>query len=188
MDLSPVYQTTAPRVPSLLDALLGSIRQRSPLISLCGAGGKTSTLFWLAEHYQRRGLRVLISTTTRMFMPEASRYQHLTLEPDPARQLSACRAMPARAGIHALFSAWDSASDKVSGVLPEQLDAIKAAGLFDVILVEADGAHQRLLKVPAAHEPCIPSASDIVLALTGGAMIRAAASAGLIHRWEQFAP
>ncbi|XNM47372.1 hypothetical protein ACLK15_16625 [Escherichia coli] len=32
-------------------------------------GGKTSLLFWLAELLQASGRRVLITTTTHMFMP-----------------------------------------------------------------------------------------------------------------------
>jgi probable selenium-dependent hydroxylase accessory protein YqeC len=156
------------------------------LISLCGAGGKTSTLFWLAEHLRQSGKRVLITTTTRMFLPDPSQYRQLIIEHAAERQLAACKALPAGGGITALFRSIDLESNKVSGPEPENLDRIKAENLFDVILVEADGANRRLLKVPAAHEPCIPGASDIVIALTGGAMIGAQASPETIHRWEGF--
>jgi probable selenium-dependent hydroxylase accessory protein YqeC len=40
------------------------------VVSLVGAGGKTSTLFWLARALAAGGQRVLVTTTTRMFPPE----------------------------------------------------------------------------------------------------------------------
>ncbi len=40
------------------------------LISAVGAGGKTSTLLWLAELFVRAGRRVLLTTTTHMSLPE----------------------------------------------------------------------------------------------------------------------
>ncbi|MGL4479170.1 MAG: selenium cofactor biosynthesis protein YqeC, partial [Aeromonas veronii] len=62
---------------------------------------------------------------------------------------------------------------------------IKGQRRFDLILVEADGAHHKLLKVPALHEPCIPQHSDWVIALTGGAMVGAKADPQQIHRWAE---
>ncbi|HHS9711190.1 TPA: selenium cofactor biosynthesis protein YqeC, partial [Raoultella planticola] len=40
------------------------------LISAVGAGGKTSTLLWLAELFVQAGRRVLLTTTTHMSLPE----------------------------------------------------------------------------------------------------------------------
>ncbi len=52
--------------------------------------------------------------------------------------------------------------------------------------MEADGAHHKLLKAPALHEPCIPQHSDWVIALVGGAMVGASADPAQIHRWAEF--
>lgn len=54
--------------PSALVIDLGA-QKRPTVISVVGAGGKTSLLFWLAELLQASGRRVLITTTTHMFMP-----------------------------------------------------------------------------------------------------------------------
>ena len=45
------------------------VQKRPAVISVVGAGGKTSLLFWLAEVLRASGRRVLITTTTHMFMP-----------------------------------------------------------------------------------------------------------------------
>ena len=41
--------------------------QKTAVVSIVGAGGKTSTLFWLARECIRIGKRVIISTTTQMY-------------------------------------------------------------------------------------------------------------------------
>ncbi len=56
---------------------------------------------------------------------------------------------------------------QVVGLGREALDAIHGAGLFDSILVEADGARGKPLKAPAPHEPVLPSRADCVVAVVG---------------------
>lgn len=40
------------------------------VIALVGGGGKTSTAFWLAQEYKKRGHCVFVSTTTKMYLPD----------------------------------------------------------------------------------------------------------------------
>ncbi|WP_215782071.1 selenium cofactor biosynthesis protein YqeC [Paludibacterium sp. B53371] len=145
------------------------------LISLCGAGGKTSTLFWLARVLQQRGLNVLLSTTTRMYLPTADQVTRLHFGP--------CPPVPA-GGTQAWFAGHDASSGKVIGLAPAQLDELRLQRRFDVILVEADGAHQKLFKVPAQHEPCIPAGSDVVISLLGSALLGTALTPDRVHRWD----
>ncbi|MGN5288070.1 selenium cofactor biosynthesis protein YqeC [Aeromonas sp. 11P] len=174
-----------PDIDPLLNSLTQNIDSHTTLISLCGAGGKTSTLFWLAEYFYQQGKRVLITTTTRMFLPAPSHYRELIIETDPVRQLTRCQALPDGPALVALFSHLDERTGKVAGPTPQQIDLIKGQQRFDLILVEADGAHHKLLKVPALHEPCIPHQSDWVIALLGGAMVGANAEPAQIHRWAE---
>ncbi len=174
-----------PDIEPLLNSLTKNIDSHTTLISLCGAGGKTSTLFWLAEYFYQQGKRVLITTTTRMFLPAPSHYRELIIETDPVRQLTRCQALPDGPALVALFSHLDERTGKVAGPTPQQIDLIKGQQRFDLILVEADGANHKLLKVPALHEPCIPQSSDWVIALTGGAMVGAKADPQQIHRWAE---
>lgn len=180
-----VVAVALPDIDPLLNSLTKNIDSHTTLISLCGAGGKTSTLFWLAEYFYQQGKRVLITTTTRMFLPAPSHYRELIIETDPVRQLTRCQALPDDPTLVALFSHIDQASGKVAGPTPQQIDLIKGQQRFDLILVEADGAHHKLLKVPALHEPCIPHQSDWVIALLGGAMVGANAEPAQIHRWAE---
>lgn len=161
-------------------------RGQRRLVSLVGAGGKTSTLFWLADALYQRGARVLITTTTRMQFPDPRLGEACVIEADFATRLSRLAALGKGPGITALFSRVDEQQQKVAGCLPNEVDALKAAGVADVILVEADGAKHLALKVPAEHEPCIPASSDVVIALTGGDVLMRPAEAASIHRWPLF--
>ncbi|WP_421282919.1 selenium cofactor biosynthesis protein YqeC [Aeromonas veronii] len=185
MSLPHVVAIAFPDIDPLLNPLTENIDSRTTLISLCGAGGKTSTLFWLAEYFYQQGKKVLITTTTRMFLPAPSHYRELIIEADPVRQLTRCQQLPDKPTLVALFSHLDERTGKVAGPDLRQIDLLKGQKRFDLILVEADGAHHKLLKVPALHEPCIPHQSDWVIALLGGAMVGANAEPAQIHRWAE---
>jgi len=148
MSLPHVVAVAFPDIDPLLNPLTKNIDSHTTLISLCGAGGKTSTLFWLAEYFYQQGKRVLITTTTRMFLPAPSHYRELIIETDPVRQLTRCQALPDGPALVALFSHLDERTGKVAGPDLRQIDLLKGQQRFDLILVEADGAHHKLLKVP----------------------------------------
>ncbi|MTH48367.1 selenium cofactor biosynthesis protein YqeC [Intestinirhabdus alba] len=152
---------------------------RPLLIAAVGAGGKTSALFWLAGLFQQAGRRVLLTTTTHMFVPTAV---PLLLCRDPLRLPEAVWQRP----LLACFSAWLPSVGKVRGFSPALLDALVAQARVDVVLVEADGAHGFALKAPAEHEPCIPQTSRCVIAVTGGGMLGRAIGPSTVHRWPLF--
>lgn len=178
------------RLPTL-DNLFSSCQQnitseRTLLISLIGAGGKTSALFWLARELYQRGRRVLVTTTTQMFLPEDRQYRHLVIAKHPEQYLQALAALPQGAAQICLFSHLSDEKNKVAGFSPQEIDRLKASEQFDVILVEADGSRRLPLKAPAGHEPCIPDSSDVVIAVTGREVIERPARPERIHRWEIF--
>lgn len=156
------------------------------VVSLVGAGGKTSTLFWLAQALVTGGRRVLVTTTTRMFPPEPKCGATLLIEPTLPQRLEALRVLPSAPGIVALFSHFDASQGKVIGCEADEIYEIKTMAVADVILVEADGARHCALKAPAEHEPCIPSDSNTVIALSGAEPLGCPAKPANIHRWPQF--
>jgi probable selenium-dependent hydroxylase accessory protein YqeC len=50
---------------------------------------------------------------------------------------------------------------------PQDFDPVLCKQAADLILIEADGAKNLPCKVPAAHEPVIPEAADIVIGVIG---------------------
>ena len=148
-------------------------KKRPRIISVVGAGGKTTLIYRLAEELKRKGLRVLITTTTKMYVPKRrfiSWESGIGEEGDKGKQESAkqmeekIRVKLHEEGIVVVGrilngeEKFTGISEKVRSILPN---------LCDVLLVEADGSRQKPVKVPAEHEPVLFPASDLVIGVLG---------------------
>jgi len=148
--------------PSTITEALG-LPERG-LLSLVGAGGKTTVMFRLAAELTARGLRVACATTTKIFPPSPDQAR-LVLAENNEHFLDACRESMAQG--RPVCVAWREESGKLLGLPPEFIHRLLDSGICDWILVEADGARGLPLKAPAEHEPVIPERSTHVLALAG---------------------
>lgn len=137
------------------------------VVSLVGGGGKTTLMFRLAKELSEAGKSVLTTTTTKIMMPGkgkssyvivASQLEHVITE---AKHLLKDSYHISAGKEHAL------PENKLIGFEPNAVTELWESGLFDWIIVEADGAAQRPLKAPAAHEPVIPKCSSHVVAVVG---------------------
>ena len=137
------------------------------VISFVGGGGKTSLMFHLANLLVLTGQRVLTTTTTRIFIPSPEQSETVLVDSDPhmiLRLASSCRNYsPHITAVTARLAD----NGKLKGFSPEDISVFEQSGLFDWILVEADGAAGRPLKAPAEHEPVIPSNTTILVAVAG---------------------
>ena len=137
------------------------------VISIVGGGGKTSLMFHLARQLAYAGKRVLTTTTTKILTPTTDQSQTLLVSQDPQVILHEASAH-AGTGMHVSAAAARlPQSDKLQGFPPEAIQTFATSGLFDWVVVEADGAACRSLKAPAAHEPVIPGNTTILFALAG---------------------
>ncbi len=142
------------------------------LISLCGAGGKTSLMFALAREFVSAGERILITTTTKIARDEAAgpwpSFAAATVEEvlENAQRLLPDETQGRRGAIIA-FSARDGNGARLVGFASELVDRLGQSRHFDRILVEADGSARKPLKAPAAHEPVIPSTTDALVIVAG---------------------
>lgn len=136
------------------------------VISICGAGGKTSLMAALVREMSAGGERVLATTTTRMATVEAEgpwcpreigRPEHLLASDRPGAILA--------------YRAVDRERGKLIGLAPEIIDDIARAGGFARIIVEADGARHRPLKAPGPNEPVFPGATAAVVMVVGASGI-----------------
>ncbi len=129
------------------------------LVAFVGAGGKSSLLLGLGAELVAAGRRVVLSTTTKMGADQIPRWA------------TVCRTvtevLDALEGSNPAFLVGDISGAKVTGVTPELVDRLSAMTEIDHVLVEADGARGRSLKVPAPHEPVIPSATKRVVIVAG---------------------
>ena len=146
------------------------------IISIVGAGGKTSTMFQLAKEYAGIGKRVIVTTSTHIFRPEGyevvlenqpqwlEQLMEFAKEPGGNILVTAAEEIEWKKGKHDHFSV-DKAKKKLKGMEPQKIG--KLSEYCDVLLIEADGSKGLPVKIPAEHEPVICEKTGIVLNVYG---------------------
>jgi molybdenum cofactor cytidylyltransferase len=151
-------------------------------VALVGGGGKTTAMFRLAREIVARGGTAITTTTTRIFAAQIARSPaHVSAdEAAPERIATALAAH----GQVLVIGATDPATGKAEGVDVERFEQLRAWFPEACLLNEADGSRMRPFKAPAAHEPVIPPATTVVLALVGADVFGKPLDAEHVHRPE----
>jgi probable selenium-dependent hydroxylase accessory protein YqeC len=136
------------------------------LISIIGGGGKSSLLFSLARELLEDGCKVISTTTTKVRYEEALQAPYLIVESIASEFTREVECSVLREG-HIFVGKSILSIGKVDGIAPELADAFFREMPIDFLITEADGAAGLPLKAHAGHEPVIPSASTIVIAVAG---------------------
>ena len=156
------------------------------VVSLVGAGGKTSLLFRLGHELSKDGDTVLTTTTTKIFMPRMEQSAYVVQGLSAASILSQVKD---RLGDHRHVTAVSgplSSEGKLAGLEPDVVDQIWKSGIFQWIIVEADGAAGRPLKAPAAHEPVIPGSCTHAIGVLGLSVLGMPLEESWVFRPERF--
>ena len=176
-------------LPELAAFIEGSIGARERVVALVGGGGKTSAMFALGRLFAGRGLRVLVTTTTRIFDPEfVSEREGRGFGKVIALKNSASPRslrLLGRSGAPLVLGAARD-GDKLRGVDPGAIGAI--AKLFDIVIVEADGSKCLPIKAPSSHEPAMPASSGIVIGVVGLDALGKPMDERVAHRPELLEP
>jgi probable selenium-dependent hydroxylase accessory protein YqeC len=151
------------------------------LVSVVGAGGKTSLIHAVAAQARARGWTVIVTTTTHMGALPGTPSVSVLAESEGAGDAELEGSLAAQGQVTLLGRR--IRADKLQGLPPERVDAL--AGRADLILVEADGARGRSLKLPASHEPVLPSATTLLVVLAGLDVLGRPLDAERVHRLEQ---
>src|SRR5215210_2210987 len=127
-----------------------------------GAGGKSGAILAISGELTQAGMKVIVAPTTKMLLSEADRIGPLVTSED-ATELRAKteKALSDTPGV--VVGSGMLSKNRVGGVDPEWVGDL--APLADVVLVEADGSRRRPIKGTADHEPAIPDAATLVVAV-----------------------
>ena len=160
---------------TITEALQLSIPEHA-VISISGAGGKTSLIFAWARELAESGKRVAVSTTTHMMHPEfaGDNYIGNSLIFYPDYNGGDSEFTDDFAKIDELFieerilllASADKENEKKITAAPQKILEY-ARKVSDVVLIEADGSRQMPLKWPAETEPVIPDFTDISVCVAG---------------------
>ena len=156
---------------------------RGDVVAFVGAGGKSSAILAVANGLRLAGMRVLVAPTTKMTLGEADDVGPLVTSED-ARELRE-KAEEAFAGSPTVVAGSGMISrNRVGGVDPEWVGDL--ASLADVVLVEADGSRRRPIKGTADHEPALPGAATLVVAVANISALGTPLDEEHVHRPEVF--
>ena len=155
---------------------------KGDVVSLVGAGGKTTVLYALTVALQRQGLSVIATSTTHMQMPmTATTMPPLVVVGEEDNWLTTVKAQLRRYGSVTVIED-RKRDDKLGGVDPVMMDPLRS--LADCVVIEADGARGRCLKAPASHEPVIPNETTLTVILVGLDALDHKLDAEHVHRLE----
>ncbi len=166
---------------SLLEAFSIS-PDRYELISLVGAGGKTTTMFALAQALKSLNKRVLVTTTTNIFYPGKDECDAVIVHELPVPDLFQGISV----GSVTVLGGTAVNERKLSGVDRGFIEKLHQEELFDCILVECDGSKRKPIKAAAHYEPLVPDTTTRTIGVIGLDAVGQPIDEEHVHRAELF--
>lgn len=152
------------------------------VITIYGAGGKTSLLYALGKELSLQGRRVILTTTTKIYRPAAHPCvigEDFTSVVKAASKHFACNSP-------VVLGAGISENNKLPGIDPEWPKAFIEQGICDDVIIEGDGAAHKSIKGYASYEPVLPPGSSLLIPVLGCDAIGIPLDAAHVHRPEAF--
>lgn len=144
-------------------------------IAICGAGGKTTLLYALAEQARQQEKRVVVTTSTHIMQPENTDVLHFYEE----SMLDSFEAICQAGQISVIGT--PCGQKKITGISPMMIDT--AMQSCDIFLYEADGSKRLPVKCHNATEPVIWFGTDAVICMLGLSALGKTAQT-CCHRWQ----
>lgn len=157
---------------------------RKECVAVVGAGGKTSTMYRLSRELRGIGQKVVITTTTKIYMPDSSSYDGIIISADKDK----CIDFAEKSVMPGSYAVGKSVlpDNKVEGLDCDLICRMFESAGISHIIVEADGAKCKPLKAPAGHEPVIPQCATVVGGVIGLDAVGKEINSENIHRVEKF--
>ena len=136
------------------------------VISLVGAGGKTTLLYALGRELSALGSGVILTSTTKILEPAPSPFLLQFI----SNELGAIKKwLTENSNSHQplLIARKRLPNGKLEGILPEWTEEIFSIDGVSTIVNEADGSAGRPLKAPREGEPVIPKNTTLLVPLIG---------------------
>jgi probable selenium-dependent hydroxylase accessory protein YqeC len=150
----------------MLDPIAVLEIQPGETISIVGAGGKTSLMYSLAKRLIPHYSYVITTTTTKIRPPSSIESPYIFLF-SPEDRISSSLGRLLEYYSHLTIVSKPLPDNKLKGLEAEAINKLRQL-LPDVpIIIEADGAAQKSLKVPAPWEPVIPEITTLVIPVVG---------------------
>ena len=147
--------------------------EKKNIITITGAGGKTTLMFLLSGELSKLG-KVMVTTTTKIYTPEKSQFEKMYIGDKEIIGKN-----------KNIFVVGKEIKDKkLIGLGYHEIERLKKD--FDYILIEGDGSKEKLLKEWNELEPCIPNFSNVIIGVINLDIIDLDLIEENIHRFELF--
>lgn len=170
--------------------ILQALMQIHPnsVFSFAGGGGKSTLIYLLAQELSALRYRVLVTTTTMIYHPNVKRRpcDRLIVSSMETLIQEARTVKPGSITVAARQKAEYTGEHKLKGFLPEEIDMLYSADIFDIILVEADGARHLSIKAPGEREPVIPLSTSITFGIIGLDTMGSVITKETVFRMKEF--
>jgi len=152
------------------------------IVTIYGAGGKTSFMQFLAKDLVLCGHKVIQTTTTRIrrpaFIPSIIGHDIHTVTEELRTRLKESLMVSLGSSL--------TPDGKLIGIPPSWPDSLLKKEVADYVLVEADGASRKPIKGYAHYEPVFPVNSSMLVPIIGLDAIGSPVTAENVHRIDLF--
>lgn len=142
------------------------------VISIVGAGGKTTLLYAMATFLSQHNRKVLVTTSTHIMKPDKTHYAKdvsmvYSLWKKQKFAVIGVETANNKLQIQPEVSMFLDNGDKMGSCINDSHGWNQILHEADMVLIEADGSKRLPCKAPAEHEPVIMEKSDIVMDVVG---------------------
>lgn len=148
------------------------------MISIVGAGGKSTLMYSIAEEL-RKDRKCLVTTTTKIFIPEEDKYDLMAIGSESFGNLK----QASNNGVYVYGSSTNS-EGKLIGINPSEL--LGQLAYFDNIIIEADGSRMKMVKGWLDSEPVICADSTQTIGVLSIEAIGKKINNENVHRVTEF--
>jgi probable selenium-dependent hydroxylase accessory protein YqeC len=152
------------------------------VVSIAGAGGKTSLMYALGRELASAGHRVLLTTTTKLVYPEGAEVARVVLGPQTDDTLAGAKSGLESAG--PVLVGREKQQSKIIGFSAWFVDALYKQSAPVTVIAECDGALGKSLKVPRGWEPVMPSATTVYVVVVGADCLGKRLGSGFVFEPE----
>lgn len=150
--------------------------RKGDIVSIVGAGGKTTLMYSLAEELRYES-KVLVTTTTKIYMPEKECYDFAIIGEDSYNKFNKGN------GIYVHGKSVND-EDKVIGLSENIIEG--EIPYFDYILIEADGSKRKPIKGWNDNEPVVINRTTKTIGVISVEVIGEEINEDNVHRVEKF--
>lgn len=152
--------------------------EKDNVISIVGAGGKTTLMYYLGKELKKNA-KVLMSTTTKILPPKKDEADFFVIGKEEYLKIKNKQDLGSY-----VYSYGMNSEGKLLGIKEEEISLMKDD--FNYIILESDGSKCKPLKGWNDTEPVIYKETDITIGVLNIKVLDKKITDDLIHRLEEF--